>query len=103
MIDIAADAERSLSGAIEMPFGIIGDEFVYISRRNLCDECTLKSGCISPSGYRFECAEFQPQRFVFNRCIACGKSYEIHTAWKNDFLDECPECNEKRKERRLRD
>ena len=83
-----------------MPFGTIGDEFVHISRRSLCDECSARNCCITTS-YRLECVAFKPERFIFNKCVACGISYEIHTAWKNDFLDECPECNEKRKQARL--
>jgi len=84
------------------PFGQIGESFIHISRRSLCDECTSKGMCTSAS-HRLECSLFQPQQFIFNKCRECGRSYEIHTAWKNDFLDECPECNDKRKERRLRD
>jgi hypothetical protein len=85
------------------PFGEIGErkEFVHISRRSLCDECTLKNDCIRVH-YRSECKDFQPiSGFVFNNCRECGKSYEVHTAWKNDFLDECPECNEARKAKRM--
>jgi hypothetical protein len=86
-----------------MPFGEIGEEkrFMRISRRSLCDECTDQGVCISLQSRRTECERFRPKEIVFNDCRACGRAYEVHESMRNDFLDECPECGEKRRQRRL--
>lgn len=83
------------------PFGLIRDRFVHISRRSICDECVHSAICVCLESRCAECDLFLPKELIFNRCRCCGASYEVHRAWKNDFLDECLECNEKRKRARL--
>lgn len=83
------------------PFGEFNEEMQYISRKSLCDECKAKLNCISVKGNVECCAQFNPLFVMFTKCRECGQSYEIHTAWKNDFLDECPDCGNERRKARL--
>ena len=83
-----------------MPFGEINGEFVHISRKSICEECTKQSNCI-PAFEMSGCKDFTPKELIFFNCRECGISYEVHSAWKNDFLDTCPDCDKKHRSQRL--
>jgi hypothetical protein len=83
-----------------MPFGQVGYHFVYIPRRSLCDSCEIQSTCVHATE-PVKCASFSPRTLMFVSCRECGETFEIHSSYKGDFLDLCPGCNDKRKERRL--
>ena len=82
-----------------MPIKWNGPKHYYISRRSLCDNCIHKKICLD-ANQKHECENWTPPMFLFGKCRECGKMYELHRTRKLKYVDVCPECQEKEKEKK---
>lgn len=77
-----------------MPIYLKNNMWYYISRRSLCDNCTIQNTC-EEADSKERCPYFRPKVVMFVECRKCRTMFEIHEIRKMKWPDVCPTCQEK--------
>jgi hypothetical protein len=67
--------------------------WINLSRRSLCDNCSVRL-CTYNHGERIlHCDKFTPALVAFKRCSECGEVFEVTANFCALDYDLCPKCN----------
>ena len=68
--------------------------FITISRRSLCDNCSVELCVYNTGQIVTECEWFTPLIVAFKQCECCGEYFEVMSNWRSLDYSRCARCNQ---------